>query len=126
VPEYFPQSVGAVTGLVGAAGGLGGFFPPLVLGAVRQATGSFTPGFVLLALFSIVCFVVIFKSGSKLDIKSCPYGRMASAQVLLGPMPFCRRDTHHEPRDIHALDAERRRRVHHDLHSGKYDAGASS
>jgi nitrite reductase (cytochrome c-552) len=39
--------------LVDAAGGLGGFFPPLVLGAVRQATGSFTPGFVLLALFSI-------------------------------------------------------------------------
>jgi MFS transporter, NNP family, nitrate/nitrite transporter len=70
VPEYFPQSVGAVTGLVGAAGGLGGFFPPLVLGAVRQATGSFTPGFVLLALFSIVCFVVIFKSGSKPDVKS--------------------------------------------------------
>ena len=69
-PEYFPQSVGAVTGLVGAAGGLGGFFPPLVLGAVRQATGSFTPGFVLLSLFSIVCFVVIFKSGSKPDIKS--------------------------------------------------------
>ncbi|HEV2668554.1 MAG TPA: MFS transporter, partial [Blastocatellia bacterium] len=48
VPEYFTQSVGAVTGLVGAAGGLGGFFPPLVLGAVRQVTGSFTPGFVLL------------------------------------------------------------------------------
>jgi MFS transporter, NNP family, nitrate/nitrite transporter len=70
VPEYFPQSVGAVTGLVGAAGGLGGFFPPLVLGAVRQATGSFTPGFVLLALFAILCFVVIFKSGSKPDIKA--------------------------------------------------------
>ena len=54
----------------GAAGGLGGFFPPLVLGAVRQATGSFTPGFVLLALFAILCFVVIFKSGSKPDIKT--------------------------------------------------------
>jgi len=70
VPEYFPQSVGAVTGLVGAAGGLGGFFPPLVLGAVRQATGSFTPGFVFLALFAIICFVVVFKSGSKPDIKT--------------------------------------------------------
>src|SRR5215510_10327375 len=68
VPEYFPQSVGAVTGLVGAAGGLGGFFPPLVLGAVRQMTGTFTPGFVLLALFAIICFVVVFKSGSKPDI----------------------------------------------------------
>jgi NNP family nitrate/nitrite transporter-like MFS transporter len=69
VPEYFPQSVGAVTGLVGAAGGLGGFFPPLVLGAVRQASGSFTPGFVLLALFAIICFVVAFKFGSKPGIK---------------------------------------------------------
>jgi nitrate/nitrite transporter NarK len=28
VPQYFPQQVGTVTGLVGAAGGLGGFFPP--------------------------------------------------------------------------------------------------
>jgi MFS transporter, NNP family, nitrate/nitrite transporter len=69
VPEYFPQSVGAVTGLVGAAGGLGGFFPPLVLGAVRQATGAFTLGFVLLALFAIICFIVVFKSGSKPDTR---------------------------------------------------------
>jgi NNP family nitrate/nitrite transporter-like MFS transporter len=67
VPEYFPQSVGAVTGLVGAAGGLGGFFPPLVLGAIKQATGEFTLGFVLLAVFAIICFVVVFKSGSNPD-----------------------------------------------------------
>lgn len=65
VPEYFPNAVGAVTGLVGAAGGLGGFFPPLVLGAVRQATGTFTLGFVLLGLFSLLCLVVIYKSGSQ-------------------------------------------------------------
>jgi MFS transporter, NNP family, nitrate/nitrite transporter len=64
VPEYFPQSVGAVTGLVGAAGGLGGFFPPLVLGAIRQVTESFTLGFVLLALFALLCFFVTYKSGS--------------------------------------------------------------
>lgn len=70
VPEYFPQSVGAVTGLVGAAGGLGGFFPPLVLGAVRQATGTFTAGFALLALFAIICFIIALKSGSKPDIKT--------------------------------------------------------
>jgi nitrate/nitrite transporter NarK len=70
VPEYFPQSVGTVTGLVGAAGGLGGFFPPLVLGAVRQATGTFTAGFVLLGLFAIICFVVAFKSGSKPGIRA--------------------------------------------------------
>jgi MFS transporter, NNP family, nitrate/nitrite transporter len=79
VPEYFPHSVGAVTGLVGAAGGLGGFFPPLVLGAFRQATGSFTPGFVLLGLFAIVCFIVALKS--KPDIKTPLLGRENDYQV---------------------------------------------
>jgi len=58
VPQYFPDSVGAVTGLVGAMGGLGGFFPPLELGIVRQLTGSFLWGFVLLALFALVCLIV--------------------------------------------------------------------
>jgi NNP family nitrate/nitrite transporter-like MFS transporter len=66
VPEYFPQSVGAVTGLVGAAGGLGGFFPPLVLGAVRQSTGTFTLGFVFLCFFALICLWVVYKSGSHL------------------------------------------------------------
>ncbi len=58
VPEYFPKTVGSVTGLVGAAGGLGGFFPPLVLGVIYQGTGSFTLGFVLLGIFSLLCFAV--------------------------------------------------------------------
>ena len=64
VPQYFPQSVGAVTGLVGASGGLGGFFPPLVLGAIRQTTGTFTFGFVLLSLFAVLCFVTALKKGA--------------------------------------------------------------
>jgi MFS transporter, NNP family, nitrate/nitrite transporter len=45
-----PASVGAVTGFVGAAGGLGGFVPPLVMGVGFQTTGSFTVGWLLLAL----------------------------------------------------------------------------
>lgn len=59
VPEFFPESVGSVTGLVGAAGGLGGFFPPLVLGSLRQLTGAFTLGFFLLGAFAMLCFLVI-------------------------------------------------------------------
>jgi nitrate/nitrite transporter NarK len=49
VPEHFPTQTGAVTGLVGALGGLGGFFPPLVLGVFRDGIGVIWPGFVLLA-----------------------------------------------------------------------------
>jgi NNP family nitrate/nitrite transporter-like MFS transporter len=57
VPEYFPQSVGAVGGIVGALGGLGGFFLPLAGNAVRTSTGSIylqvvpLVGLVVIALF---------------------------------------------------------------------------
>jgi len=59
VPESFPRAVGSVTGLVGAAGGLGGFFPPLLLGYVRQHHGTFTPGFFMLSGFCAVCLLVL-------------------------------------------------------------------
>ena len=52
VPSEFPRSVGAVTGIVGAAGGIGGFFPPLILGIVKDATGTFTMAFVFLVAFA--------------------------------------------------------------------------
>ena len=47
------DKVGAVTGIVGAAGGLGGFFPPLVMGAVYDRTGDYTLGYVLLAISAL-------------------------------------------------------------------------
>ncbi len=64
VPEYFPNSIGSVTGLVGAAGGLGGFFPPLLLGLWKKSFGSFLPGFVLWGAFALLCFVLL-RSESK-------------------------------------------------------------
>ncbi|HLU58621.1 MAG TPA: MFS transporter [Pseudonocardia sp.] len=45
-----PERVGAVTGLVGAAGGLGGFFPPLVMGLTHGIFDDYSLGYVLLAL----------------------------------------------------------------------------
>jgi NNP family nitrate/nitrite transporter-like MFS transporter len=46
--------VGAVTGLVGAAGGLGGFVPPLVMGSIYDRSGSYGLGLVLLSLVALV------------------------------------------------------------------------
>ena len=53
VPEHFPDDTGTVTGLVGALGGLGGFFPPLLLGVFRDTLGVIWPGFVLLSLTAL-------------------------------------------------------------------------
>lgn len=49
-----PEQVGAVTGVVGAAGGLGGFFPPLVMGVVYGALDNYAVGFLLLAATAAV------------------------------------------------------------------------
>jgi NNP family nitrate/nitrite transporter-like MFS transporter len=62
VPQHFPKETGTVTGLVGAFGGLGGFFPPLELGLVKDAFGSYTLGFLLLSAFSLGCLAVNYIS----------------------------------------------------------------
>ncbi len=49
--------VGSATGVVGAAGGLGGFLPPIVMGLIFQATGTYAIGLMLLAVVAAAAFV---------------------------------------------------------------------
>ena len=53
-----PAHVGSVTGVVGAAGGLGGFFPPLVMGVCYGALGNYLVGFLLLAATALSAAVL--------------------------------------------------------------------
>lgn len=62
VPEWFPEQVGAVTGVVGAAGGLGGFFPPIVMGVVKSTTDGYGLGYILMALVAALSFLVVVVS----------------------------------------------------------------
>jgi NNP family nitrate/nitrite transporter-like MFS transporter len=59
VPLRFARDVGLVTGLVGAAGALGGFFLPSLLGLLRDATGSWTAGFAVLAAVCIWAMTLV-------------------------------------------------------------------
>lgn len=59
VPNEFPENPGAATGIVGAVGGFGGFFPPVVMGLVKGWTGSFALGFLGLVAFCIICLAVV-------------------------------------------------------------------
>jgi NNP family nitrate/nitrite transporter-like MFS transporter len=49
VPQRFPDRVGVMTGLVGAAGGFGGFMLPSLMGVLKQSTGTFSTGFAVIA-----------------------------------------------------------------------------
>lgn len=59
VPLRFRREVGATTGLVGAAGGLGGFFLAQVLGQSQALTEGFQAGFFTFAALTVVCLVGI-------------------------------------------------------------------
>ncbi len=59
VPQRFPNEIGVMTGLVGAAGGLGGFVLPNLLGSLRGSTGSFSGGFLLFALSAFMCAAIL-------------------------------------------------------------------
>jgi NNP family nitrate/nitrite transporter-like MFS transporter len=58
VPGEFPENPGAAAGVVGAAGGLGGFFPPIFVGLVKDAEGTYTYGFVGL-LVAVACCLAL-------------------------------------------------------------------
>ncbi|HVA45014.1 MAG TPA: nitrate/nitrite transporter [Pirellulales bacterium] len=59
VPQRFCKQIGTVTGLVGAAGGLGGFLLPTLLGSVKQQTGQFAGGFFLFSLTAFATAIAL-------------------------------------------------------------------
>lgn len=59
VSEWFPKDIGLASGLVGAAGGIGGFFVPIGFGLLREAMGTFVPGFLGLALVSAAAAMTV-------------------------------------------------------------------
>jgi NNP family nitrate/nitrite transporter-like MFS transporter len=56
VPLRFRKEVGAVTGLVGAAGGLGGFLLAELIGKSRTLTADFQAGFLIFAALAALCW----------------------------------------------------------------------
>jgi NNP family nitrate/nitrite transporter-like MFS transporter len=62
VPQRFHEEIGVMTGLVGMAGGVGGFYLASSLGFAKQLTGSFQWGFLIfagLALVALACLTLV-------------------------------------------------------------------
>ncbi len=65
VPQRFSNEIGLVTGIVGAAGGLGGYALPLILGNLYKSTGSYTPGFIVLGVVAFCALGLLTMMQSK-------------------------------------------------------------
>ena len=59
VPLRFQKEIGVMTGIVGAAGGLGGFFLPTILGFFKDAVGSYGVGFAAFGSASLLALAIL-------------------------------------------------------------------
>lgn len=59
VPFYFNKQAGIVNGIVSMMGGLGGFFPPLLLSTIFTITGSYSIGFMAFSQVALVSLVLV-------------------------------------------------------------------
>ena len=76
VPIEFPNDAGAAAGIVGAAGGLGGFFPPVFVGLVKDAEGTYTYGFVGLLVFVGICLALavwLLRTAPAEELRGAPH-----------------------------------------------------
>ena len=58
VPQHFHAQAGPVNGIVAMMGGLGGFFPPLVLSASTLLFSTSVPGFAAFGAFALACLAI--------------------------------------------------------------------
>jgi NNP family nitrate/nitrite transporter-like MFS transporter len=65
VPQRFPKEIGVLTGVVGAAGGVGGFFLPNLLGGLKKWTDSFAGGFLTFAVVGFGCAALLSVVGRR-------------------------------------------------------------
>ncbi|NTJ64453.1 NarK/NasA family nitrate transporter [Agrobacterium rhizogenes] len=78
IPAYYPQSIGAVGGIVGMMGGLGGFVLPIAFGLLKDITGLWSSCFML--LFAVVAISLIWMH---LSIRQLQRNRASSADTSI-------------------------------------------
>jgi NNP family nitrate/nitrite transporter-like MFS transporter len=66
IPDYFPEEVGVVGGMVGVLGGLGGFFCPIIFGYLLEYTGLWTSCWMFILILSAVCLLWLHLTAQKM------------------------------------------------------------
>jgi NNP family nitrate/nitrite transporter-like MFS transporter len=84
VPLRYPREIGVMTGLVGAAGGIGGFLLPTLLGSLKGVTGSFAGAFVIFALAGLGCAAILMALSPVWERQFVARGGLATQSACLG------------------------------------------
>ncbi|TWP23764.1 NarK/NasA family nitrate transporter [Apibacter muscae] len=72
IPEYFPNEVGVVGGMVGLIGGLGGFIGPIIFGYLLNCTGLWTSSWMFIFIISLLCLICMHRVIVKMNKEKMP------------------------------------------------------
>jgi NNP family nitrate/nitrite transporter-like MFS transporter len=72
IPDYFPNEVGVVGGMVGVIGGLGGFVCPIIFGYLLEGTGLWTSCWMFMFFLSAICLIWMYNVVQKLNRRDNP------------------------------------------------------
>ncbi len=72
IPDYFPNDVGVVGGIVGVLGGIGGFICPIVFGYLLKQTGLWTTCWMFFFVLTAVCLIWMHLTVRNLMLKRAP------------------------------------------------------
>lgn len=72
IPDYFPEQVGVVGGMVGVLGGLGGFACPIIFGYLLQGTGIWSSSWIVMFFLSVICLLWMNNVVQKMVNKKVP------------------------------------------------------
>jgi NNP family nitrate/nitrite transporter-like MFS transporter len=73
IPDYFPDEVGVVGGIVGVLGGLGGFCCPILFGYLLQGTGIWTTSWMFFLGLTLACLIWMHLVVRRLMLRRAPH-----------------------------------------------------
>ena len=59
MPQRWKGKTGLMSGIIGAAGGIGGFYLPVIMGMAKESTGSYQMGFATFGVISAIAFALV-------------------------------------------------------------------
>ena len=86
VPHRWSGKTGVMTGIIGAAGGIGGFYLPVVMGMARESTGSYQLGFATFGALAALALLLVGALQQQWLAWALPGGRADSDLGLDAPV----------------------------------------
>src|SRR5579863_7244594 len=85
VPQRWTGKTGLMSGIVGAAGGIGGFYLPVIMGMAKESTGSYQPGFLTFGVLAALAFLLVMVLHQQWLAWALPAEREGALERALAP-----------------------------------------